>query len=94
MTSSARPTAGRRTPPATSSPRLLIGGEIKLRVAGADVTVNGEVAIEALKNNNSFNKAGVSLRDSRPSPEALMRASDRLLDLTGDVVVPGRGRHR
>ena len=70
---------------------LLIGGEIKLRVAGADVTVNGEVAIEALKNNNSFNKAGVSLRDSRPSPEALMRASDRLLDLTGDSVVPVEG---
>ena len=70
---------------------LLIGGEIKLRVAGADVTVNGEVAIEALKNNNNFNKAGVSLRDSRPSPEALMRASDRLLDLTGDAVVPVEG---
>jgi hypothetical protein len=70
---------------------LLIGGEIKLRVAGADVTVNGDVAIEALKNNNNCNKAGVSLRDSRPSPESLMRASDRLLDLTGDSVVPVEG---
>ena len=70
---------------------LLIGGEIKLRVAGADVTVNGDVAIEALKNNNSFNKVGVSLRDSRPSPEAMTRAIDRLLDLTGDVVVPIEG---
>ena len=70
---------------------LLIGGEIKLRVAGADVTVNGDVAIEALKNNNSFNKVGVSLRDSRPSPEAMSRAIDRLLELTGDVVVPTEG---
>ena len=70
---------------------LLIGGEIKLRVAGADVTVNGDVAIEALKNNNSFNKVGVALRDSRPSAEALMRASDRLLDLTGESFVPVEG---
>jgi hypothetical protein len=70
---------------------LLIGGELKLRVAGADVTVNGEVAIEALKNNNNFGKVGVSLRDSRPSPDALLRASDRLVDLTGDAIVPVEG---
>ncbi len=71
---------------------LLIGGEIKLRVAGADVTVAADAASEGLKNNNNFNKVGVSLRgDSRPSPEALMRASDRLLDLTGESVVPVEG---
>jgi hypothetical protein len=70
---------------------LLIGGELKLRVAGADVTVNADAAVEALKNNNSFNKVGVSLRDSRPPAEALMRASDRLLDLTGESVVPVEG---
>ena len=70
---------------------LLIAGEIKLRVAGADVMVNGEVATEALKNNNNFNKIGVSLRDTRPQPDTLMRASDRLLDLTGEAVVPVEG---
>jgi hypothetical protein len=70
---------------------MLRASEIKLRVGGTDVTVAEETAIEALKNNNSFNKVGVSLRDSRPSPEALMRASDRLLDLTGDAVVPVEG---
>jgi hypothetical protein len=70
---------------------LLIGGEVKLRVGGADVLVGGDAAIEALKNNNSFNKAGVALRDSRPSLEAMTRAIDRLLELTGDVVVPVEG---
>ncbi len=68
---------------------LLIGGEIKLRIGGADVTVNGDVATEALKNNNSFNKVGVALRtDGKPTLEAMSRTIDRLLDLTGDMVVP------
>jgi hypothetical protein len=67
---------------------LLIAGDIKLRIAGADVTVRGDAATEALKNNNSFNKIGVALRDSRPSPEAKARAAERLLSLTGDTVLP------
>ena len=65
MTFSARRTVGSKTQLDTSFGALLIGGEVKLRVAGADVTVNGEVAKEALKNNNNFNKAGVSLRDGQ-----------------------------
>jgi len=68
---------------------LLIAGDIKLRIAGVDVTVRGDAASEALKNNNSFNKIGVALRgDSRPSPEAKARAAERLLSLTGDTVLP------
>ena len=67
---------------------LLVAGEIKLRIAGADVTVRGPDSIEGLKNNNGFNKIGVALRDSRPSPEAKGRAADRLLSLTGDTVLP------
>jgi len=67
---------------------LLIAGDIKLRIAGVDVTVRGDAATEALKNNNSFNKIGVALRDSRPSPEAKARAAERLLSLTGDTVLP------
>ena len=70
---------------------LLIGGEIKLRVGGSDVTVNGDVAVEMLKNNNNFNKVGVALRDGRPSLEAIGRATDRLLDLTGEAIVPIEG---
>ena len=67
---------------------LLIAGDIKLRIAGVDVTVRGDAATEALKNNNSFNKIGVALRDSRPAPEAKARAAERLLSLTGDTVLP------
>jgi hypothetical protein len=67
---------------------LLVAGEVKLRIAGADVTVRGDAATEALKNNNSFNKIGVSLRDSKPSPDAMLRASERLLTLTGENLMP------
>jgi hypothetical protein len=67
---------------------LLVAGVIKLRVGGADVTVRGDSAIEALRNNNSFKKAGVALRDSMVSPETKMRAADRLLQLTGEQVMP------
>jgi hypothetical protein len=67
---------------------LLVAGIIKLRVGGADVTVRGDSAIEALRNNNSFKKAGVALRDSMVSAEAKMRAADRLLQLTGEQVMP------
>jgi hypothetical protein len=66
----------------------LVAGEVKLRIAGADVTVRGDVATEALRNNNSFNKIGVSLRDSKPSPDAMLRASERLLTLTGENLMP------
>ena len=61
---------------------------IKLRVGGADITVRGDSAIEALRNNNSFKKAGVALRDSAISNETKMRAADRLLQLTGEQVMP------
>ena len=67
---------------------LLVAGIIKLRIGGADITVRGDSAIEALRNNNSFKKAGVALRDSAVSPEAKLRAAERLLDLTGEQVMP------
>ncbi|WP_417477289.1 BREX system P-loop protein BrxC [Maricaulis sp.] len=67
---------------------MLMGGEIKLRVSGRDVTTAGPQAIEALKTNNSFKKIGVSLRDERPSMELLARAAERLTELVGDTVVP------
>ena len=66
----------------------LVAGEIKLKVSGREVTVNGQQAIDALKTNNTFKPVGVSLREGRPSNEVLARAAERLTDLIGDMVVP------
>ncbi len=67
---------------------MLVAGEIKIKVSGREVTVNGQQAIDALRTNNSFKVVGVSLRDERPSNEVLARAATRLTDLVGDTVIP------
>lgn len=67
---------------------MLVAGEIKLKVSGRDVTVNGQQAIDALRTNNSFKTVGISLRDERPSNEVLAQAAERLTDLVGDTVIP------
>jgi hypothetical protein len=67
---------------------LLVAGEIKLKVSGREVTVNGQQAVEALRTNNSFKPVGVALRDGRPSMESLARASQRLTELLGEPVIP------
>lgn len=68
---------------------MLLAGEIKLKVAGREVTVNGQQAIDALKTNNSFKSIGISLRGGdRPSNDVLARAAARLTELTGDTVIP------
>jgi hypothetical protein len=67
---------------------MLVAGEVKLKVSGREITVNGQQAIEALKNNNSFKPVGVSLRDERPSTDMLARAAERLTELSGEVIVP------
>ena len=67
---------------------MLVGGIVKLRISGEDVTVRGDQAINNLKNTNSFNKIGVALRDGAPSPDVLIRARERLLKLTGEEVLP------
>lgn len=67
---------------------MLVGGVIKLKVSGREVTVNGQQAIEALKTNNAFKNVGVSLREDRPSMEMLALAATRLTELSGDMVVP------
>lgn len=63
-------------------------GKIQLRVGGDDITVVGEQALAAFQNSNSFGKVGVSLRDNPTDPDAVFRAVDRLLDLTGETVDP------
>jgi hypothetical protein len=67
---------------------MLMAGEIKLKMAGREITVNGQHAIEALKTNNSFKTVGVSLRTERPPMEMLGRAAERLTELGGDMVLP------
>lgn len=63
-------------------------GKIQLRVGGDDITVVGEQALAAFQNSNSFGKVGVSLRDNPTDPDAVFRAVDRLVDLTGETVDP------
>ncbi|MDI9546095.1 MAG: BREX system P-loop protein BrxC, partial [Chloroflexota bacterium] len=67
---------------------LLVAGEVRLKVAGRDVTVNGQQAQEALRTNNSFRTVGVAPRDDHPSTQTLARAAERLTDLVGDTVFP------
>ncbi len=67
---------------------MLAGAEIKLRVSGDEITVAADVAVSAMKTNQSFSKVGVALRSTRPDPERMMRASERITDLTGEAVLP------
>ena len=67
---------------------MLLAGEIKVKSAGREILVAGQHAIDALKNNNSFKKIGISLRDERPSRDVMAKASDRLTELSGNSVVP------
>ena len=67
---------------------LLLAAEIKLKVGGREVTVNGQQAVDALKTNTSFRSVGVSLRHDRPSMEVLAKAAERLTTLCGEQVLP------
>jgi effector-binding domain-containing protein len=67
---------------------MLVGGDLKLRVSGREVTVNGQQAIEALRTINTFKPVGVSLREGKPPTELLAKASERLTELIGDTVLP------
>lgn len=67
---------------------MFVGGLVKFKVAGQELTSSGQKAIEAIKTNNTFKNVGVNLRDDRPSPEMCMLASERLTELAGDSVFP------
>jgi len=67
---------------------MLVSGIVKLRISGDDIKVRGDAAIGSLKNTNSFNKIGIALRDAEVDPPTLLRARDRLLDLTGEEIMP------
>jgi hypothetical protein len=67
---------------------LLTSSEVKLRVGGEDVTVRNNTAVESLKSNRSFKKIGVALREQEINNDQLDRASSRLVELTGEDVMP------
>lgn len=69
---------------------LLRAGEVEFHKPGEDGVIRtaGEKAAEAVKNTNEFNRVGVSIRDTRPSAEALDRAASRLEELFGIEVLP------
>ena len=67
---------------------MLCAGELKLKVSGREVTTAGQLAIDALKTNNTFRNVSVGLRQGRPAKEALARAAQRLSVLVGETIIP------
>lgn len=65
-----------------------LGGVIKLRIAGHDHQVKSDESLAAFTSNKAFSAVGISLREERPDPDALLRASERLRDLSGETIVP------
>ena len=65
-----------------------VGCEIKLRIAGQDCLVKSDDAYGAFASNRSLGAVGISLRQDRPDPEILDRASTRLRTLTGENILP------
>jgi len=67
---------------------LLVAGEIELHTPNGPIRTSGPLAQEALKSTVSFNRIGVSRRDSRPPAEAMDRAATRLQNMFGVDVLP------
>jgi hypothetical protein len=69
---------------------LLRAGEVEFHLPGAEdpIKTQGRQAAEAVKSTMAFKNVGVSLRDSKPQPEALEKASRRLESLFGEQVLP------
>jgi len=67
---------------------LLIAGRIRVRVSSQWIKVPGESAVEGLKNNNAFGKIDVATNDETVPKEALLRAANRLLSVTGQNILP------
>lgn len=67
---------------------LLISQSIRVKVGGQWLEAVGPKATEALKNNNTFAKIDVATNDKQIPQETLNRAAKRLLDLTGEKVLP------
>lgn len=67
---------------------LFRAGEVQLHTGEGTITTPGPQAIEAFKSTTSFNRVGVSIRDSRPPLDAMDRAARRLEELFAIEVLP------
>jgi len=67
---------------------LLIAGRIRIRVGSQWIKVSGEKALEGLKNNNTFIKVDVATNEETISQDTLLRAANRLLNVTGQKILP------
>ena len=69
---------------------LLRAGEVEFHKPGMDGVIRtaGTQAADAVKSTVEFNRIGVSIRDTKPSNEALDRAARRLEKLFGIEVLP------
>ncbi len=68
---------------------LFVASKITLRTGGVEVkTRAGNDALNAIRTTNTFNKVTIALRDTAPALESLLRAKDRLLQITGQEVAP------
>lgn len=67
---------------------MFVGGIVKFKISGTELTSSGQKAIDAIKTNNTFKTVGVHTRDDRPSLDTLMQASERLTEFTGEMVFP------
>jgi hypothetical protein len=65
-----------------------LGGEIKLRISGADHVVKNDETLGVFASNRALSATGIALRQERPDPDSLYRASDRLRNLTGENILP------
>jgi hypothetical protein len=67
---------------------LFRAGQIQLHTGEGTITTPGPQAIEAFKSTVAFNRAGLSIRDSRPPLDAMDRAARQLEDLFAIEVLP------
>ena len=67
---------------------LFRANEIKLTYEGQTVSIVGDIAQSAFRNNNSFQKASFSLRETKPDLEMNARAAERIEKITGDEIMP------
>lgn len=66
---------------------LFLAAEIKLRIAGQDYLVKNDDTLGALNSNKALGPVGISLREEPPDTDAILRASARLTELTGENVL-------
>lgn len=65
-----------------------LGQIIKLRISGKDHQLRSDESLAAFSSNKALGAVGVALRQERPDPDALLRASERLRDLSGEKIMP------